>query len=343
MEFENKFSVKAPIDEVYRTLLDVERVAPCVPGAQVLEQTGDDAYKVGIKVKVGPVSMQYRGDVQIVDRDEAAHTATMSARAKETRGQGTANAKVKMSLAEEGGETRGTIASDVQLSGKAASMGRGVVKDVSTRLIDTFATNLEAMLAGGGPPAAATAQPSGATAEAGDGAGAAAAAQARTPASAPAEAKGSMPAAAQGATAGSAAEATPAEAGAGGASAKAPPAEPAAPGRAAAATPTGPDALPDISATSSGAAQSGSTKLAADAAAAAGGPPSGAGERVHESLGADAPASFAPSPAGEPASLDVLPLVGSVIAGRMSSPRVALPVVGAAFLTGLVIGRRRGR
>ena len=94
MEFENRFSVKAPIDEVYRTLLDVDRVAPCVPGAQVLEQTGEDSYKVGIKVKVGPVSMQYRGDVQVVDRDEGAHTGTMSVRAKETRGQGTANAKV---------------------------------------------------------------------------------------------------------------------------------------------------------------------------------------------------------------------------------------------------------
>ena len=148
MDFENKFTVNAPIDEVFRTLLEVDRVAPCVPGAQVLEQTGEDSYKVGIKVKLGPVSQQYKGDVEVVERDEKAHTATMSAKAREARGQGTANARVTMSLTESGGQTHGTIASNVQLSGKAAAMGQRMVKDVSTKLIDTFATNLEAMLAG---------------------------------------------------------------------------------------------------------------------------------------------------------------------------------------------------
>jgi carbon monoxide dehydrogenase subunit G len=164
MEFENRFAVSAPIDEVWNTLLDVERVAPCVPGAQVLEQSGEDAYKVGIKVKVGPVSMQYRGDVEIVERDPEAHRAVMSAKARETRGQGTANARVEMHLVEEGAQTQGTIATDMQLSGKAASMGRGVIQDVSTRLVDTFAENLAEMLSG---PAAAEEEP--ATGE-GDGA-----------------------------------------------------------------------------------------------------------------------------------------------------------------------------
>src|SRR5512144_2919779 len=98
MEFENTFAVTAPIDEVWDTLLDVQRVAPCVPGAQVLEQSGEDAYKVGIKVKVGPVSMQYRGDIEIIERDAEAHRAVMSAKARETRGQGTANARVTMNL-----------------------------------------------------------------------------------------------------------------------------------------------------------------------------------------------------------------------------------------------------
>jgi uncharacterized protein len=155
MEFQNSFAVKAPIDDVWKTLLDVERVAPCVPGAQVLERSGDDAYKVGIKVKVGPVSMQYKGDVEIVERDPDAHRAVMTAKARETRGQGTANARVEMSLAEDGGETRGTIATDMQLSGKAASMGRGMIQDVSTRLVDTFAENLAGMLAGPAPAEAA--------------------------------------------------------------------------------------------------------------------------------------------------------------------------------------------
>jgi uncharacterized protein len=152
MEFENRFAVTAPIDDVWDTLLDVERVAPCVPGAQVLERAGDDAYKVGIKVKVGPVSMQYRGDVEIVERDPEGHRAVMSAKAKETRGQGTANARVEMRLAQEGERTEGTIATDVQLSGKAAAMGQGVIQDVSTRIVDQFADNLADMLA---PPAAA--------------------------------------------------------------------------------------------------------------------------------------------------------------------------------------------
>ena len=79
MEFENQFDVPAPIDEVYAALLDVQRVAPCVPGAEVLEQTGDDTYKVAIKVKVGPMSMTYTGDVEFVEKDDAAHRAVMHA------------------------------------------------------------------------------------------------------------------------------------------------------------------------------------------------------------------------------------------------------------------------
>ena len=102
MKFENTFAVDAPIDEVYAALLDVERVAPCVPGAEVLDKTGDDAYQVAIKVKVGPISMTYKGNVEVVERDDANHRAVMRARARETRGQGTADARVDMSLAEEG-------------------------------------------------------------------------------------------------------------------------------------------------------------------------------------------------------------------------------------------------
>jgi uncharacterized protein len=146
MDFQNTFSVAAPIDEVWRAMLDVERVAPCVPGAQVVERTGDDAYKVAIKVKLGPMTMTYRGDVAIVEADEAAHRAVMSARAKEARGQGTADATVEMRLTEHDGRTDGTIHSDVAISGRAAAMGQGVIGDVSGRLIETFAANLATML-----------------------------------------------------------------------------------------------------------------------------------------------------------------------------------------------------
>src|SRR4051812_28245289 len=153
MKFENTFAVDAPIDEVYATLLDVERVAPCVPGAEVLEKTGDNAYQVAIKVRVGPISMTYRGNVEIVERDDANHRAVMRARARETRGQGTADARVDLSLEQESATTNGTMIADVQLAGRAAAMGRGVIQDVSAKLVSTFAQNLETMLAGGGAAA----------------------------------------------------------------------------------------------------------------------------------------------------------------------------------------------
>jgi carbon monoxide dehydrogenase subunit G len=152
MKFENSFDVNAPIDDVWTALLDVERVAPTVPGAQVLERTGDDAYRVAIKVRVGPMSMTYQGEVEITDRDEAEHRAVMKARARESRGQGTANADVVMVLSGDDGRTSATVSTDVQLSGKVATMGQGVLQDVSGRLVETFAKNLAAMLEGGGPP-----------------------------------------------------------------------------------------------------------------------------------------------------------------------------------------------
>lgn len=159
MRFENRFVVDAPLEQVWEAMLDVERVAPTVPGAQVLERTGDDAYKVAIKVKVGPMSMTYRGEVEITERDEAAHRAVMKARAKESRGQGTADADVTMLLSGENGGTAATVTTDVQLSGKVATMGQGVLQDVSGRLVQTFAENLAAMLEGGETPAAAPGGP----------------------------------------------------------------------------------------------------------------------------------------------------------------------------------------
>ena len=150
MKFSNEFDVDASIEEVWKALLDVERVAPCVPGAQVLEKISDTAYKVGIKVKVGPITMQYRGDVEIVETDEAAHRAVMRAKAKETRGQGTADATVVMRLDGDETPSHGTIETEVKLSGRAAAMGRGVIQDVSGRIVDTFSANLADMLGGSG-------------------------------------------------------------------------------------------------------------------------------------------------------------------------------------------------
>jgi carbon monoxide dehydrogenase subunit G len=159
MRFENRFDVDAPLERVWEAMLDVERVAPTVPGAQVLERTGDDAYKVAIKVRVGPMSMTYRGEVEITERDDVAHRAVMKARAKESRGQGTADADVTMLLSGGDGGTSATVTTDVQLSGKVATMGQGVLRDVSGRLVQTFAENLAAMLEGGEPEPPAPGEP----------------------------------------------------------------------------------------------------------------------------------------------------------------------------------------
>ena len=164
MKFENTFEVDAPLEQVWDTILDVEKVAPNVPGAEVLERTADDAYKVGIKVKLGPITMQYRGDIEIVERDDAAHRAKMRVKAKEARGQGTADAETVMELSGDDGHTSATITTDVRLSGRAATMGRGVVQDVAGRLVDTFAANLAQSLEGPAPepgpePTAATPPP----------------------------------------------------------------------------------------------------------------------------------------------------------------------------------------
>jgi carbon monoxide dehydrogenase subunit G len=159
MQFENQFSVNAPIADVWAVLLDVERVAPCLPGAKVIEQTGDDAYVVGMRVKVGPITMEYKGNVEIVEKDEAAHRAVLSGSGREVRGQGAAEATAEMTLTDEGGATVATVKTDVKLSGRMASMGQGVIADVSKKLVNTFSENLQAMMAPAAVGAVAAAEP----------------------------------------------------------------------------------------------------------------------------------------------------------------------------------------
>lgn len=215
MEFQNEFDVKAPIDEVYSAMLDLERVAPAMPGAEVLEKVTDDHYKVAIKIKVGPISMQYRGDVEILEKDPEAHSAKIKVQAREARGQGTASADADLRLEERGDATHGQMTATVQLAGKAAAMGRGVIQDVSAKLVTQFANNLGSMLETQPAESAASSNGGGGSAEAGEsgaappsggaqtpaGAGAAAGSASRTKAGegAPAAASGS-----QGSQAGSA-------------------------------------------------------------------------------------------------------------------------------------------
>ena len=152
MDLDSAFTVTAPIDQVWATLMDFEEVAGCVPGAQVLNKLSEDAYQVGMKIKLGPVTMQYKGQMEVVERDEQAYRAVLKGSAKEARGQGTAQATAHLQLVEDGATTRGTVHADVALSGRAAAMGQGVIGSVTDSMMGQFATNLQTMLTGSGAP-----------------------------------------------------------------------------------------------------------------------------------------------------------------------------------------------
>ena len=138
VELDHSFTTSRPIDESFAAILDLERVVPCVEGGRVVEKTSDDSVKAEIKVKMGAMSMTFDGTVEVSEKDAAAHTATMLVKSRESRGQGYANATVVFAL-EEGG---GKIHTDAQITGKAASMGRGVVVGVLDALIKDFTGKL---------------------------------------------------------------------------------------------------------------------------------------------------------------------------------------------------------
>jgi carbon monoxide dehydrogenase subunit G len=142
MEFDNSFTVQKPIDEVWSTMVDLERVVPCVPDARVIEKTGDQAVTAEVKIKLGAMSMNYSGPAEIVEQDDSEHRAVMNARAKEAGGQGNADAKVTMQLTRAGEATEVALHSDVNVTGKAAQMGEGVIVAVTEGMIKEFSENL---------------------------------------------------------------------------------------------------------------------------------------------------------------------------------------------------------
>ena len=146
MELEHSFSVPVPEDRAWDVLLDVEKVAPCMPGATLQSVEGDEI-RASIKVKVGPISMVYQGTAHFTERDPAAHVITLEASGKETRGAGTASAKVRSTLSANGDHTDVTVHTSLNVTGKPAQFGRGVLNDVGSKLIGIFADNLAAMLA----------------------------------------------------------------------------------------------------------------------------------------------------------------------------------------------------
>ncbi len=155
MDLQNSFVVPADIETAWATLLDVEKIAPCMPGATLETNTGEE-FTGKVKVKLGPVSMTYGGAARFVERDDASHTAVIEGTGKETRGSGTAKAVVTTRLFEEGPKsTRVEVTTDLTVTGKPAQFGRGVMQDVAGRIIDQFSANLEAVIAGGGQQQAA--------------------------------------------------------------------------------------------------------------------------------------------------------------------------------------------
>lgn len=146
MELENSFVVPADMDTAWKTLLDVEAIAPCMPGATLTSFDGDN-FTADVKVKLGPVTMNFAGAGKFVEKNEATHTAVIDASGSEKKGAGTASAKITATLvAETATTTRANIVTDLTVTGKAAQFGRGVMADVSKRLIGQFAGNLEQVI-----------------------------------------------------------------------------------------------------------------------------------------------------------------------------------------------------
>ncbi len=152
MQLENEFTVDAPVDEAWNVMLDLERVTPCLPGAELTEQTGDGEYKGKMSVKLGPVTQEYNGKVWFEETDESEHRAVLKADGQDARGQGTASATITSTLHEEnGGEsTRVHVETDMQITGRAAQFGQGIQQDVAEKIMDQFADCLENEILGTG-------------------------------------------------------------------------------------------------------------------------------------------------------------------------------------------------
>lgn len=149
MEFTNSFTVDLPPDDTWKVLLDIERIAPCMPGAKLTGANGDE-YEGVVKVKVGSLTAEYQGTAAFENINEENKTATLVAQGRETRGQGRAKANVTASLRPEAEGTRVDVTTDLNITGRVAQFGRGVMQDVSTKLLDQFATSLQDELAAHG-------------------------------------------------------------------------------------------------------------------------------------------------------------------------------------------------
>lgn len=154
IRLKNEFTVNAPLEVTWPILLDLSRVSTCLPGA-TLEPDGGDAYRGTMKVKLGPVLTEYTGTAALEEADEASHTAKVRISGKETRGQGTANALIENRLQAENGSTRVVVETEVNVTGRPAQFGRGIMQGVAGKLLDEFAVRLEEEIASSGGAAGA--------------------------------------------------------------------------------------------------------------------------------------------------------------------------------------------
>ena len=149
MELQHRFTVPAPIDETWAAFNDLERVTPCFPGAALTSLDGDQ-FSGTVKIKLGPISMQYSGTGTFLERDEANHKARIEAKGKDKRGNGTANATVTTQLTADGDSTVVDVSTDLAITGKPAQFGRGVIQDVSDKLLSKFTACLSDRLGSAG-------------------------------------------------------------------------------------------------------------------------------------------------------------------------------------------------
>jgi len=156
VELNNDFEVDAPIELVWSVLTDVERIAPCLPGAQLLEIEGDE-FRGVVKIKVGPITAQYKGAASFVERDDVGYRAVLLAEGRDTRGAGNASATITADLESTDGGTKVTVTTDLTVTGKVAQFGRGVMADVSKKLMGQFADNLSDLMAASNEEAVADA------------------------------------------------------------------------------------------------------------------------------------------------------------------------------------------
>ena len=153
MQLENSFTVSAPPERVFAYLLDVNKVVGCVPGAELTEVVDDTTFKGKVKIKVGPITVAYSGTARITGRDDAGHSATLEAEGRETTGQGSARAKALMAVTADGDGSVVRITTDYTVAGRVAQFGRGVMEDVSRRIVNEMASCIKANVEGANRPA----------------------------------------------------------------------------------------------------------------------------------------------------------------------------------------------